>query len=94
MDKKIKEFLEDLGLKYTLGSVNEDGTYLIHLRNSDDFSSAYVKLDSSDLVTMDIDSVVMNENSNEVTYVGDDFVVFLKAEFNENKYTLTIEDNE
>lgn len=93
MDKKIKEFLEDLGLKHTLGAVNDDGTYIINLRNSDDFSSAYVKLDSSELVTMDIDSIIMNENSNEVTYVGDDFVVFLKAEFNENKYILEIEEN-
>lgn len=84
-----QEFATKLGIE-TEGSLL-NSIYSVKLKDSDEYSKYYTKLDSSDLVDLDSGTMIMSEHNNIMHYVGDEFVVTLKANFDADDYALDIE---
>lgn len=90
--EKIKEFLSQLGI--TQEGVEQENKYIIDLGDSNAYSRVYTILDKSELVDLDIENISMDVEQSTMVYLSDDFDLTLNANFNENRYTLTIEEAE
>ena len=90
--EKIKEFISQLGI--TQEGVEQEDKYIIDLGDSNAYSRVYTILDKSELVDLDIENISMDVEQSTMVYLSDDFDLTLNANFNENKYTLTIEEAE
>jgi len=87
---KIKEFLTQLNI--TKEGKLEGNKYIINLGDSNAYSRMYTILDKSELVDLDIENISMNEEESKMIYLSDDYDLTLDANFNDNTYTLTIEE--
>ena len=87
---KAKSFLDSLGIKFE--GQEQNGKYVIDLKDSDTYSKVYTILDKSELVDLDIESINMNEEESTMVYLSYDYDITLGANFDENEYTLTIEE--
>lgn len=90
--EKIKEFLSQLGI--TQEGVEQENKYIIDLGDSNAYSRVYTILDKSELVDLDIENISMDVEQSTMVYLSDDFDLTLNANFDENRYTLTIEEAE
>ena len=64
----MEEFAKELEIK-TEGNYNEDkDSYIIDLKNSDDYGYAYIKLENSDLVQLMEDNQVITEEGSSLMY--------------------------
>lgn len=84
----MKEIANKLGLSDK--GTESEGKYTFQMANSDDYSKVYSKLDKSDLVSLDEESVVLSEHIHETVYYGEGFYVRLVASFDEDIYTCEI----
>lgn len=70
----------------------KNGKYVIELNDSEEYAYYYSLLDYSDLDLIDSSSV-STEFVNVLTYKGEDYIISLNSDFNENYYCLIIEDS-
>lgn len=74
------------------GNMTEDNRYIIDISNSDDYSKIYSLLDNSSEVSINPDATLLNEDINQLLYVGDGFMLKLIGNFKEDNYKLIIEE--
>lgn len=86
----IKNFLNKLGISQE--GVESEGKYVIDLGDSNAYSRVYTILDKSELVDLDVENMSMTEEESTMIYLSDNYDLTLGANFNDNKYTLTIEE--
>lgn len=89
---EMKDFANELGIRQE--GQTEDGSYVIELADSDEYSRAYSLLDKSDKVDLDGEAALVFEKMSELTYLGDDFDVRLVANFTDDVYKVIIEKAE
>lgn len=68
----------------------QDGKYVINLKDSDEFARVYSKLDLCKDV--DLENVDMDEHLSTAFYLSDDFDIELVGNFDEDVYTLTFKE--
>ena len=86
-----KEFAKDLGITKE-GYETTNGSYVVELDNSNEFAKIYSLLDKSEQSDLDIETIHMNEDLVEMTYLTDGFDVTLRANLKENKYMVEIKE--
>lgn len=88
----MEEYLKNLGINKP-GEMNSEGTYVVALANSAEFSKIYSILDkNTDLQELDDSSTLTVENSNIVFIDSNDdnYLINLIADFDADTYKLTI----
>lgn len=88
--EKIIAFLEDLKLDPT-GKFT-DLKYTLELENSDEYARYYTILDHAAGLELSDTSSMSQEFATVLTYVNDDYKVKLNANFDDDYYTLTVEE--
>lgn len=89
----IKEIIEKLNLtNYEVENNSKDNSYIIRLKDSNDYSKVYTILDKSDGFDLDVDKILLNEDVSEFIYMCDNYDVKLIANLSEDKYKVIIEE--
>ncbi len=86
MDKE----LEKLGIDEE-GQEGKDGSYVVTIKNSDEWGKIFSKLDNSDLEEMEENSLLTDNNSS-LMFRSDNYQYNLSADFSANEYKLVITD--
>lgn len=87
---KFVDFLTKLGISQE--GVEQGDKYVIDLGDSNTYSRVYTILDKSELVDLDVENISMTEEESTMIYLSDNYDLTLSANFENNKYTLTIEE--
>ena len=86
-----KEFAKDLGITKE-GYETTNGSYVIELSNSNEFSKMYTLLDKNEDAILDVETMHMSDELVEMTYMTKEFDVTLKANLKENTYMVEIKE--
>ncbi len=89
LDVIIKDTLQKLNISLE-GTWNDD-KYVIPLKDSDEFSRMYTALDKCGEADLDVEGMFMSNASSVIVYLTDDLDITLKANFDEDKYSMIIE---
>lgn len=84
----MEDFLRGIGI-YKLGTVSEDGSYIVDLRDSNEYSKYYSILDNSDLEFVD-DISLTNLFSSNLVYQNDTYQINLQGDFENDIYKLVV----
>lgn len=88
----MNEFLKELGINKT--AVKGSGNiYTVDIENSDEYGKIYSILDKSKLVDEIPDSSQMTYETASIQFEGDDYLITLLADFDEDTYKMTIKEN-
>ena len=87
---RFVDFLTKLGISQE--GVEQGDKYVIDLGDSNAYSRVYTILDKSELVDLDVENISMTEEESTMIYLSDNYDLTLSANFNDNKYTLTIKE--
>lgn len=86
----FEDVLSDLGIKKS-GSYSGDGVYTVTLSNSNEFGKISSILDNSGKVRQIEDSSYLTPDNGNLDYrYGDDFILSLVADFDNDYYQLVI----
>ena len=84
----VEELISGIGLD---GVAEEKGdTFVITLRNSNEYARAYSLLDNSELVDLDPEFVSMSPTETTMLYLADEYDVFLRANLVDDVYRVEI----
>ena len=89
----MEQLLRELGIS-EIPELSSDGTYVIDIRDSNDYGIYYSKLDRSDLLDEDEESSNVTIDGSTIVYISDDYTLTLIADFASDQYKLTIRENE
>lgn len=89
----MEEFLNELGIAKHAEKSN-DGSYVIDIESSDEYGRIYSKLDRSDLVDEAEESSQLTIDTSSIQFEGDDYILTLLADFNEDLYKLVVREKE
>jgi len=67
-------------------------SYVIRLKDSNDYSRAYTLLDKSDLTELDGDAISLDVEKSTISYVSEGYRITLDADFDKDVYTVTIKE--
>lgn len=84
----MEDFLRGIGI-YKLGTVSEDDSYIVDLRDSNEYSKYYSILDNSDLEFVD-DISLTNLFSSNLVYQNDTYQINLQGDFENDIYKLVV----
>ena len=85
----MKEMLRDLGLDYLEGQYGRDNTYIIDLGSDREFGKVYTILDNAYGIDQEEESVLLTVHNSQIIYTYlDDYQLVLKADFDNNLYSL------
>lgn len=90
MNDKLQALLKSLNI--TKEGKMSNNKYLITLDNSDEYSRMYTNLDKNGDTYLDPEGMIMSSSTSLMTYLTDDFDITLKADFDNDKYYLIIEE--
>lgn len=86
----IKELLKELNIN-KIGIYSDQDSYVIELKNSDEWGVINSKLDKSTLLEYQDEVSFLNmDNSNQVYNYIDEYQITLMADFNDDYYQLVI----
>jgi len=88
----MEEFLKELGITNEITS-RESDKLVIDIEDSEDYGKIYSRLDKSDLVDEDQESSQVTYDTSSIQFESDDYLITLLADFENDKYTLTIKEN-
>lgn len=88
----MEEFLKELGITNEITSKESD-KLVIDIEDSEDYGKIYSRLDKSDLVEEDQESSQITYDTSSIQFESDDYLITLLADFENDKYTLTIKEN-
>lgn len=89
----MKELLNKIGITEA-GYYSGDNNYVIDFENSNQFNTAFSRLQKSDLVEENEDSSVINLNVSNVLYISDGYSLNLIADFDQDIYKLVVTELE
>ena len=87
----IKEFIKQLGINDTGNYINN--IYVIDISDANAFGKYYSLLDRSELIDEDTESSSVDEDSSNIQFTNDTYVLTLVADFENSLYKLTIKEN-
>ncbi len=87
----MEEFLSEIGI-HEKGSLNSDGNYVIDFESSEDFSKAFTKLDRYEDLDETEDSSIVNSSVSNIIYTNDNYIITLSADFDNDKYSLVMQE--
>ena len=87
----IKEFIKQLGINDTGNYINY--IYVIDIPDANAFGKYYSLLDRSELIDEDTESSSVDEDSSNIQFTNDTYVLTLVADFENSLYKLTIKEN-
>lgn len=87
----VIKMLDELGLD-TTGKFDEH-RYIVQLEDSDEYARYYTKLDNAENLHLLDASSISEEYANVLTYSNGDFRFSLNANFDDNYYTLSVEED-
>lgn len=90
MSDKLEKLLTDLNIKKE-GKMSGE-SYIVVLDNSDEYSRMYTALDNFDGAFLDPEGMIMSDSTGLMTYLTDDFDITLRADFDNDKYYLVVEE--
>lgn len=90
---QMEQLLREIGIS-EIPQQGEDGTYIIDIRDSNDYGKYYSKLDRSDLLDEDEESSNVTVDGSTIVYISDDYTLTLIADFASDQYKLTIREND
>lgn len=93
MDKeKLISFLDEIGVD----STGESGEtkYILQLADSDEWARYYTILNSNEELERSEDASMAEEHASVLTYRGKNYKIRLNANFDENYYTISVEELE
>lgn len=67
-------------------------SYVIRLKDSNDYSRAYTLLDKSGLTELDGDAISLDVEKSTISYVSEGYRITLDADFDKDVYTVTIKE--
>jgi len=85
-----QEFAKQLGITKEGNYV--DGVYVITLDNSNEYSRIYTLLDKSNLCDLDGEEISLDVQNSLIVYLADDFDIKLKANFDNDVYSVSFEE--
>ena len=85
----MKDLLHKIGINET-GYYSGDDNYIIDFENSNQFNTAFSRLEKSGLVEENDDASVINLTVTNILYVSDDFALNLIADFGQDIYKLVV----
>lgn len=88
--EKVIKILDELGLDPT-GDF-EEHRYIVQLEDSEEYARYYTKLDNADNFHLLDASSISEEYANVLTYSNGNFRFSLNANFDDNYYTLSVEE--
>lgn len=92
MDKeKITNFLKSLGISTEGGF--KGNRYIVELKDSDEWARYYSVFSENPDFELSEASSMSQEFASVITYVSDEYKVGLNANFDDNYYTLSLEEN-
>lgn len=83
------EFVSELGIE-ELGEEKANSDFVINLKDSNSYAYYYSLFSRTPLLDLDYENIVVNDKESNLVYLGDDFSVYLSADFESNTYTITI----
>lgn len=89
----MEQLLKEIGIS-EIPQQSNDGTYIIDIRDSNDYGKYYSKLDRSDLLDEDEESSNVTVDGSTIVYISDDYTLTLIADFASDQYKLTIREND
>jgi len=89
----MEQLLREIGIS-EIPKLSSDGTYVIDIRDSNDYGIYYSKLDRSDLLDEDEESSNVTIDGSTIVYISDDYTLTLIADFASDQYKLTIREND
>lgn len=93
MDKeKLISFLNGVEVDST-GEIGET-KYILQLKDSDEWARYYTILNSNEELERSEDASMAEEHASVLTYKSNDYKIRLNANFDENYYTLSVEELE
>lgn len=90
-ETEVKKLLDDIGIEDN-GKIIK-GMYVIELQDSDDYARYYTLLDQYDELELNDTSSMSQEFANVLTYINDKFKAKLSANFTDNRYIFSVEEN-
>lgn len=90
---KVQEIINSLGIESLIYDEEVKGTQVVYsIKNSGDYSKVYSKLDNSTIADLDFEQLEMDEHHSTLVYLSDDYDITLYANFDDELYTLTLEE--
>ena len=87
----MEEFLSEIGI-HDNGSKTPDGNYVIDFESVDDYNKAFAKLDRATDLEETEDSSVVNSSVSNIIYTNDEYIITLTADFDNDNYTLVMQE--
>lgn len=85
----MEEFLKSIGIE-DKGEYTKDGSYVVDIKNYDDYGKYFSILDKSDKVQEVQDTCMITYHTTTVTFSSDDFQIVLQADLDEDLYKLVV----
>ncbi len=82
-----EELAKSIGINEV--GTNVDGAYVIPLKDSNAFSRVYTLLDKAEGIDLDSDESTLSESATVLVYLSDDFDIELRADLDNNSYTVS-----
>lgn len=84
----MEELLKSIGIKAT-GEYTKNGSYVIDLKDYDEYSKYFSLLENSDLEEVQ-DTALITIHTTNVTYASDRYQLVLQADLDEDMYKLVV----
>ena len=85
----MKEFLQRLNINND-GYLTDDGEYVVEIKDSNEYSKVFSKIESSDLVHEVEDDSVFDIDNNTLYFEAEDYDLELNADLKEDTYSLIV----
>lgn len=86
---EIKEYLKSIGI--VKEGTQKDSSYIIDIENSNEYGKFYSILDKIDDLD-ETDNSTINSDGSIIEYESDDYIFELTADFDSDKYSLTVKE--
>lgn len=85
----MEDFLKKLGITET-GEYTKDGSYVVDIKDYDDYGKFFSILDKSELVNEVQDTCQLTIHTTNITYTSEDYQIVLQADLDEDIYKLVV----
>lgn len=85
----MKEFLQRLNINND-GYLTDDDEYVVEIKDSNEYSKVFSKIESSDLVHEVEDDSVFDIDNNTLYFEAEDYDLELNADLKEDTYSLIV----
>lgn len=85
----MQELLKEIGIT-AKGEMTKQGTYVVDIKDYDEYGKYFSLLDKSDLVQEVQDTTQLTLHTTNITFVNDDYQIVLQADLDEDLYKIVV----